>query len=274
MEEMSPGIVRRFWWRTGQRARLALACLGVLAVLAVTGAAGFSGDASPLPSAASAPAATVPRGASFEVTVRTVTDVDRFEGVEADTGRQLTARVAGVSPADCWQSQSRAAAETLLRGKTVRLTVKTESDELVVDVQLPDGTDYARAAVGEGAAFAELTARGELAPVEAEARKARRGLWSTGCNGPADITLVAPSSVPTSSSAPLTTTAPPPVVTTTRQPPKPPIVTIEPPSDEEWLARFVGKRCFPEGARRASPEGTEIVCVRGDRGQLRWQRED
>ncbi|MGW6447352.1 thermonuclease family protein [Lentzea sp. NPDC055074] len=280
----SPGIVRRFWWRSGQRARLAIACTGVLGVLAVTGAAGFSGQDRPGVLAPAA-AAAVHRGDSFEVTVRAVSDVDSFEGVEPDTGRAFGARVAGVSPAPCWQSQSLAVAENLLRGKKVRLTVKKEgetaTDRLVVDVRLPDGSDYAKTIVGDGTASADLAARGDLAADETAARQQRRGLWSTGCKGYQDDLLGTTSSVPlTSSTTPVpttTTTTPPPPPPPTQKPtpkPPPPPETTEPDDDAEWLGRFVGKRCFLKGATKTSPKGSQVVCTRGARDQLRWQRAD
>ncbi|MET9224327.1 hypothetical protein [Lentzea sp. NPDC003310] len=279
-----PGIVRRLWWRADQRARFAVACLGVLSVLGVTGAVGFGGDERPV--ARDVPGVAVHRGDSFEVTVSTVSDVDSFEGVELDSGRVFGARVAGISPAPCWKSQSLAAAENLLRGKKVRLTVKADgdsgTDRLPVDVRLPDGGDYARAIVSDGVASADLAARGELAPVEMDAKRQRRGLWAGGCTGYNDY------AVPTTTTTPEpTTTTPPPTTTTTTtpppppppppttRPPAPPPPTLEPPDeDAEWLARFVGKRCFIEGARRTSPNGTEIVCDRGARDQLRWRRAD
>ncbi|MDX3659189.1 hypothetical protein PV646_17925 [Streptomyces sp. ID05-26A] len=286
----SPGFVRRLWWRSDQRARLAIACAGVLGVLAVTGAAGFSGAAPPGQRSGPAAAAAVHRGDSFEVTVRTVSDVDSFEGVEPDTGRAFGARVYGVNRAACWQSQSLAAAENLLRGKKVRLTVKSESEgdaesgRLLVDVQLPDGSDYARTIVAEGSTSADLAARGDLVPEEMAARQQRRGLWSTGCERYEVDPVVTTSSVPPTSSTttpvPTTTTTnalpPPPPVRPTKKPAPepPPTETTEPDDDAEWLSRFVGKRCVVEGATRTSPKGTEVVCARDARGQLRWQRAD
>jgi endonuclease YncB( thermonuclease family) len=279
----SPGIVRRFWWRSGQRTRLAIACAGVLGALAVTGAAGFSGDARP--AERGGPGVAVHRGDSFEVTVRAVSGVDLFEGVEPDTGRVFGARVAGVNAAPCWLSQSLAAAENMLRGKKVRLTAKSDgdtgTDRLLVDVELPDGSDYAQTVVGEGTASADLAARGDLAPVESAARQQRRGLWAGGCTGYRDDVLATPSSTPQTSTTTTpvpttTTTPPPPVITTTieKPAPQPPPTTTEEPGDEEWLGRFVGRRCFLEGATKTSPKGTEIVCTRGPKGQLRWQRAD
>lgn len=277
-----PGIVRRLWWRSGQRARLAIACAGVLGVLAVTGAAGFGGDTAP-PAGRAAPGPVVHRGDSFEVTVRSVSEVDVFEAVEPESGRVFGARVAGVNAAPCWQSQSLAAAENLLRGKKVRLTVKkdgdTGTDRLLVDVQLPGGSDYARTIVGEGLASADLAARGELAPAESAARRERRGLWAGGCTGYPDDALPTTSSLPpttTTTPVPTTTTTPPPPPPATTAPPAPqppPVTTEEPDDDAEWLNRFVGKRCFIEGARRTSPKGTEIECARGPKG-LRWRRVD
>lgn len=276
----SPGAVRRFWWRTSQRTRFTIACFGVLTALAVTGVAGFAGGAS---TEERRPAAAVHRGDSFEVTVHTVSEVDSFQGVEPATGRFFDARVAGLShTADCWQSESRDTAQKLLRGRTVRLTVNADGDDgLVVDVRLPDGTDYARKIVDEGVAVADVSSRRELATVELTARREHRGLWAAGCAHEDDAPLTTASVTPTSSSssttAPTTTTTTTTTTTeTTEEPseePSEPVTSTPPPSDDEWIDRIVGKRCFVEGATRTSPKGTDVVCARSGKG-LRWRRAD
>lgn len=283
IHEKRPGIVRRFWWRTNQQARLAVACLGVLTALAVTGVAGFS-DGLP-DERGGGPDAAAHRDDTFEVTVHTVSEVDLFQGVEPATGLFFDARVAGLSPAaNCWQAESRTAAQNLLRGKIVRLTVKKDgdsgNDRLVVDVRLPDGTDYAQTIVDQGMAPADLGDRRELAPAESAARQERRGLWAAGC-AYVDDAPITTSSVPLpSSSTPVTTTTTTTTVTTEEPPEEPspsssPVTsTSSPTPTDEWVDRMVGRRCFIEGARRTSPKGNDVVCTRNGKEQLRWRRAD
>jgi endonuclease YncB( thermonuclease family) len=258
-------------------------CLGVLTVLVTTGAAGFvGGDTGPRKREEAGRAPTVHRGDSFEVTVHTVSDVDLFEGVELATGLSFDARVAGLRRvADCWLAESRTTAQNLLRGKTVRLTVKNDvdpgADLIAVDVQLPNGVDYARTIVQDGVARADPAARDELAPVESAARQERRGLWAADCI--LDSSTATPSSTPSSSTpAPTTTTT---TTTTAPEPSAPPRPTLSltplpPPSsdDDEWDGILLGKVCFKEGARRTNRDGEEMVCTRNGRNQLRWRRAD
>ncbi|MFJ5986246.1 hypothetical protein [Lentzea sp. NPDC092896] len=271
------GIVRRFWWRTSQPARLAIGCFGVVTVLAATGAVAFSGDALSRERGNAGLEASGFRGDSIQVTVREVTEVDLFEGAEPITGRVVRARVAGLRPAaGCWVAESRATAQDLLRGKDVRLVVRRDdaSDRILVDVELPDGTDYARTVVSGGVVQADLAARGELAPDESGARLGRVGLWAAGC-APGAVTSA--SSTPPSSSAPSSSTTT--VVTTTTEtstppppPPPPPTTTSAP--DEQWDDSRLGKFCLIEGARRTTKDGYEIVCSRNGKNQLRWRRGD
>jgi len=284
-----PGIVRRFWWRTNQQARLAIACLGLLATfvpLATAGAAGLPGDGLAQTRGSAALEAALNRGDAIEVTVYTVSGVDSFEGMEPATGLFFRAQVSGLRRlSDCWLTESRAAAQNLLRGKNARLVVKKDgisgSDRIAVDVQLPDGSDYARTIVHEGVASADLTARGELAPVEITARQERRGLWAAGCafDEPATASSVPPSSsASSSSSAPVsttTTTAAPTSASSAHRSSSPSATSSsEPPPDDEWVRDIVGKRCLIEGAKRKSPKGNEVVCARNDKDQLRWRRAD
>ncbi|MGI5499028.1 hypothetical protein [Lentzea sp. CA-135723] len=278
------GAVRRFWWRAGQPARLAIGCLGVVAALAVTGAVAFSGDDLSRHRGSDGLEASGFRGDSLRVTVRSVTEVDLFEGADPVTGRVVLAQVAGVRPmSGCWVAESRGAAQDLLLGKDVRLVVKRDDtsggDRILVDVELPDGADYARTVVSGGAVQADLAARGELASDESGARLGRLGLWAAACAPGANTTPV--SLPPTSSSvpSPTTTTAPTATTGTTLPepppPPKPKPTTTEPgPPDEEWDDARLGKLCLFEGARRTTKDGYEIVCSRNGKNQLRWRRAD
>jgi endonuclease YncB( thermonuclease family) len=263
--------------------------LGVFTALLTTGAAGFFGGALPQQHHRSSGGteAAVHRGDAFEVTVRSVSDVDSFEGMEPATGLPFRARVAGIRRmADCRQAESRTAAQNLLRGKTVWLTVRKEgttgADEIPVDVRLPDGADYAQTVVHDGVALADISSRGELASVEAAAREERRGMWVAGCVG--DAVTAPSSSAPSSSSssAPATSTT---TATSTPRPessePAPPEPTetttssaAPPGGDDEWMNARLGKPCLIEGTRRTSPNGNELVCARNAKGQLRWRRAD
>lgn len=257
-----------------------MTCLGVLTALATTAAAGFLGGTTPQQRGpAGADTTAMHRGDSFEVTVRTVSDVDLFEGVEPASGVLFRARVAGVGRiADCWLAQSRDTAQNLLSGKIVRLTVKKDvdpdSDRIVVDVQLPNGLDYAQTLVHDGMAPADVATRDELAQVETVARHEHRGLWASACTQ-----IVSTTSSPISSSTPAPTTT-----TTSSTPessaPEPPTsqvpapTTTTPESDDSWDDIWLGKTCFKEGARRKAANGNEMVCVRNGKNQLRWRRAD
>jgi endonuclease YncB( thermonuclease family) len=286
VDRKRPGPVRRLWWRTPQPARLAIMCLGVLSALVTTGAAGFLGDDLPRAPGNSGIEA-VHRGDAFEVTVHTVSDVDLFEGVEPATGVFFHAQVAGIRRiSNCWLAESRDSAQNLLRGKTVWLTVKKDggsgTNEIPVDVKLPDGADYAQTVVHDGAATADMSTRGELMSVEAAARVERRGVWATAC-APGAVPAT-PSSTPSSSSSsssspvPTTTTTAAPVPTSSPESsPAPPVTTTSsPPSDDddEWIVARLGKPCLIEGARRTSPKGSELTCSRDGKDRLRWRRAD
>lgn len=256
-------------------------CLGVLTALVTTGAAGFVGDADPQAREKAKTGTAVHRGDSFEVTVHTVSDVDLFEGVESATGLFFDARVAGLRRvADCWLAESRATAQNLLRGKTVRLTVKNDvdpgNDVIAVDVRLPNGADYAQTIVHDGVARADVAARDELASVESAARQERRGLWAAECVS--DVVTTTPSSTTSSSTSTTTTTTTTtaPAPESSAPPPPSPTITSPPPSDDDdaWDDIWLGKMCFKEGARRTNRNGEEMVCTRNGRNQLRWRRAD
>ncbi|GGM88081.1 hypothetical protein GCM10011609_26020 [Lentzea pudingi] len=272
-----PGIVRRLWWRSGQGPRLAVAGLSVITTVAATGAVTFGGDAFPVARGSSGLEQSARGGDSVEATVREVSEVDSFEGVEPDTGLPFRARVAGVRrDTDCWLAESRAAARELLLGKEVRLLVRRDGtsggDQVVVDVVLPDGRDYARTVVRDGAAPADPSSREELAPVEAAARQDRRGRWAAGCEVVETPVSSAPSSTAPSTST-TTTTVP---VTTTEASPQPssspPSPTSSSQADGPRPAALAGTRCDREGERGTTIAGRELVCTRNDKGELRWRR--
>ncbi len=260
--------------------------LGVLTVLATTGAAGVIGGADRQDPREARPDVAVHRGDDFEVTVRSVSDVDSFEGSEPATGLSFHAKVAGINLiTQCWLAESRATAEKLLLGKTVWLTVKKDAisgdDEIAVDVRLPDGADYGQAVVHAGMATADMSTRGELLSVEATARVERRGVWAASC-APGAVTATsssAPTSTTTTAPTTTTTTTVPPTTETSEEPPPPPSSSPDRPlpdddDEKEWVDARLGKLCFIEGARRTSPGGTELICARNNRNVLRWRRAD
>lgn len=277
---MRAGAIRLSWWRAKQHARIAVAGLGVLIALATTAAVGFAGGASPGDRGSAGLGPAVHGGDSLDVTVQTVSEVDLFEGVESATGLSFHARVSGLRRVDgCWLTESREIARSLLRGKNVRLTVKrgggAGSDRIMVDVRLPDGSDYASTVVHEGVVRADLTAREELAPDESSARQERVGLWAAGCA--TDQPSATPSVQPSSSTQD-TSTVPPsaPTTTTVEAPPAPVPPSSEPPatstSSEPPADDRVGRPCLIEGMRTTSPKGNELVCARNAKNQLRWRR--
>lgn len=254
-------------------------CLGVLTALATTAAAGFLGDTSPRERGPSGRDTAVHRGDSFEVIVHTVSDVDLFEGVEPATGLPFHARVTGLGRiADCWLAESRATAQNLLRGKTVRLTVKKDvdpgSDRIAVDVQLPNGLDYAQTIVHDGMAPADVSTRDELAQVETVARQENRGLWAAACIRIETTTSAPSSSTPSPTTTTTTTTTSVPESSAPRPSAPRPTLTSSPPPDDSFDHIWLGKLCFKEGARRKAANGDEMVCARNGKNQLRWRRAD
>ncbi|MFS8096770.1 thermonuclease family protein [Lentzea alba] len=250
--------------------------LGVLTALVTTAAAGFVDGTPPREHGSAESSPALHRGDAFEVTVREVSDVDSFEGLEPATGLFFHARVAGIRrTAGCWLTESRAAAQNLLRGKNVRLTVKNDgvpgNGEIAVDVQLPDGSDYAKTVVREGMASVDPASRDELATVEVTAREERRGLWAAACVTSTTTAASTTSSTPSPTTT-TTTPAPEPSAPPSWSVPRIPTTSVTPPSD--FVDPRLGKLCFIEGSRRTSQDGTEMVCARNAKNQLRWQRAD
>lgn len=268
-----PGIVRRLWWRSGQGPRLAVAGLSVITTVAATGAVTFDGDAFPTARGSSGLEQSARGGDSVEATVRDVSEVDSFEGVEPDTGLPFRARVAGVRRVtDCWLAESRAAARELLLGKEVRLLVRRDGtsggDQVVVDVVLPDGRDYARTVVRDGVAPADPDGREDLAPVESAAREDRRGRWAARC----EVVETTVSSTPSPPAPSTTTTAP---VTTGSSPepsPSSPSPTSSSQADGPPPVVLAGTRCDREGDLGTTITGREMICARTAKDELRWRR--
>ncbi|MEU0880988.1 hypothetical protein ABZ345_20475 [Lentzea sp. NPDC005914] len=275
--EGRPAIVRLFWWRSSQSARLAMTCLGVVTAVATTGAVGFATEVLPQHHRSDGLEAAVHRGDSFEAVVHTVSEVDTFDGVEPATGLFFRARVAGLLRTGCRPAESREAAQNLLRGRNVRLMVRKDggfdSDLMTVDVVLPDGTDYAHTIVHDGVAPADLTARDDLAVADSEARQERRGLWAVSCATNEQVTASAAPSEPSSFAPTLTTTTTAATTTTEPAPSSSEVTPTSAPSrGGSWLDVLLGRQCYVEGARRTSANGDEMVCERTGRDQLRWRR--
>lgn len=245
--------------------------------LAGTGLAVIGGQDAPAPAlSALVPFATTPRSGDPTVTVRTVSAVDQFESVDAVSGELVRVRVAGIrSTTSCWQADSLNFARDVLQDKKVRLIVnakaRTSDGPLPARVLLPEGQDFALAALAAGAALAGATeVDPRLLAAETDARANRRGLWANSC---------APSQVrPSTSELPLsTTTSPPPSSDdTTASPPAPTdpttttaTTTPSPPADVQQDAR-AGRLCSPEGATGVNDNDREFTCTRTLTGSLRW----
>jgi endonuclease YncB( thermonuclease family) len=280
-----PGPLRRLWWRSTSTTRLSVAVLGVLLSMTAT-ALTMNDTAQPArnktgPLAASA----TPRPDDPGVTVRSVSAVDLFNGVDETTGDLIEVRVTGIrSTAPCWAEDALGFARTTLDGKKVWLLkgghdARDPEGRLLAKVLLPTGQDYTEVAVAAGAGSADAGSDERLRATEAEARHARRGVWASSC---APTT----SSVPESSGPPLASTSTPstpgtPGTTTgsatTTAPvvvPPPPAVTTSPapqPPDDVQRGVEMGAACSPEGARGVTAKGQDVRCKR--KGEdLRWMK--
>ncbi|MDX8052289.1 hypothetical protein SK571_23125 [Lentzea sp. BCCO 10_0798] len=250
--------------------------MSVVTTVATTGAIAFNGVAVPGMRGSSDLEANLRRGDSVQVTVHEVSEVDSFEGAEPGTGLLVRARVAGVRRVgDCWQAESRAAARNLLLGKEVRLVIRRDdssgSDHVMVDVLLPNGDDYARTVVLDGAASADPSIREDLAPVESDARHERRGVWATTCD-PAGTEVTATGAPSTSAQTTTITATTVPALTESPPPPSSSVTRSSTPPDDLRVDVLRGRRCASEGERRTSIIGGEMVCARNEKDELRWRR--
>ncbi|MDX3659076.1 hypothetical protein PV646_17360 [Streptomyces sp. ID05-26A] len=82
-------------------------------------------------------------------------------------------------PAPCWAEDARAFAEATLLNTPVRFSSVTPGE---INLELPDGTDYALLAVREGVLRAQ-GASGPFVDAELAAAAGKRGLWGAPCNG-------------------------------------------------------------------------------------------
>jgi endonuclease YncB( thermonuclease family) len=160
-------------------------------------------------------------------TVDKVVDGGTLELAGSD-GSHRTVHVRGVSVAtgnDCYATETLAWAVTTLTGTTIRITADTATG---VALALPDGTDYATAALQGGyAKYATDAISTSLQAAETLARQANAGLWGAPCDGVIDAGTPQPPQPPAPPQpAPSTkktkTQAPPPAPdTTTEDAPEP-----------------------------------------------------
>lgn len=282
-----PGLLRRFWWSGTQKRRLVVVSASALVSLAGTGLVVIGGgEASPTPTpavAARLPVITTSKPVSSTdlanpvdpavavVTVRTVSAVDLFDGVDTTSGDPIRVRVADIRPAStCWQAESVDFARGALLGKEVRVVMsargRASDGRLLASVWLSEGRDFALTALAAGAALAGAEVNSELLGAEAGARANQRGLWANGCSS-----SQAPTSSSTGEPTTTATTTAPRSEETTKQPTSVPVdpTTTTPPPDVQQGAQ-VGQPCAPEGAIGTDRNGRELTCrptlIRG----LRW----
>lgn len=101
------------------------------------------------------------------------------------SGGTARVRIFAIDSPETKQNYGREAgdlARSLLMGATVELRVQTKDryQRLVAEVVLPDGRDYGRIMLAEGAAwhYKAYDKREELDAIERDAREAKRGLWA------------------------------------------------------------------------------------------------
>ncbi|PRY46235.1 excalibur calcium-binding domain-containing protein [Umezawaea tangerina] len=157
-------------------------------------------------SSATSTASTTSSVAPPPVRVREV--VDGRTIVDAGGARVLVSGLA--APGECWARAAVEFATTSLSGKQIRI-VTAAGDR--AGVLLPDGTDFAVAALSKGMARAESTADSALTAAQTAAEKAGLGLWGEPCKGsdvvppPAPVVPPVPPAPPTPTPAAV---APPP----------------------------------------------------------------
>lgn len=279
---IEPGVLRRLWWRTTQRKRVAVTCLSMLLSLAGTSLVLAGGGQAPKPAAVTAfPSITTPRPADPTVTVRTVSAVDTFEGVGTASGELIEVRVAGIrSISPCWQDESLGFARDALHDKTVRLVLSGTGSgpdgRRIARVLLPDGDDFAQSALNAGAALVGTgNVSAELLRTEVDARANRRGLWARACAPTQAGTST--SELPVSTTTTTTTSAAPAPGTATVPTPAPPeqtttttttTTTTSRPADVQQGVQ-AGRPCRPEGSLGVTDQGKDMTCRRTLTG-LRW----
>ncbi|MGW6441621.1 hypothetical protein [Lentzea sp. NPDC055074] len=149
---------------------MARRCVTVLVALLITACAAPAPEPPPVPTRSSPPS---PEPASLLLAA-----VIDGRTVQFSNGARLRISLLA-PPAACWAAEARAFAEATLLNTPVRFTSVTPGE---VNLELPDGTDYALLAVREGVLRAE-GASGPFVDAELEAALAKRGLWGAPCNG-------------------------------------------------------------------------------------------
>lgn len=285
-----PGPLRRLWWRSTSTTRLSVAALGVLLSMTATALA-MNDTAQPAQNQAGLSASSTPGPDDPGVTVRAVSAVDLFNGVDETTGDLIEVRVAGIrSTAPCWVEGALAFARTTLDGKKVWLlkgdnVARDPEGRLLAKVMLPTGQDYTEVVVATGAGSVDAGSDERLRAAEAEARQARRGVWASSCapttssapegSGPTSASASAPSApgTPGTPGSPGTTTGSATTTAPVVVPPPPPATTSPPPQPPDDVQRGVemGAACSPEGARGVTVKGQDVRCMR--KGEdLRWMK--
>lgn len=125
-----------------------------------------------------------PAAPTGTVTVERVVSGDEL--VVSDGSQEFTVRVAGIDAPDvttdqCWSKESRSFAERNLQGERVSTGGSVVGEGVSVSVTLPDGADFATAAVEAGMARAVSSI--DLTTAEQRARTAGAGLWGKYCEG-------------------------------------------------------------------------------------------
>ncbi|MDT8910316.1 excalibur calcium-binding domain-containing protein [Amycolatopsis sp. PS_44_ISF1] len=216
-----------------------LAALGVFAVLFVLGA--IFGRAPEPPTARPVAAPASPPPVTF--TVDKVTDGATLELAGSD-GTHRTVHVLGLTVptgTNCHAAETQTWATAGLVGNAVRLTTDTASG---VALTLPDGTDYATAAITGGfAKYATDAVSTSLRGLQDTAKQSAVGLWSAPCNGTIDAPTPAPPAPPATPAPP----AAPPVVEETTAPAEEP----DPAPDDPAPVYY--KNCAAAKAAHAAP---------------------
>lgn len=156
---------------------------------AAQGAAGVAQGGVPGP--AGAPASQYEQTPPAKAPVQVIASARVIKVPDGDTvtveysGRTSRVRVFAIDCPETKQNYGREAgdlARSLLMGADVEVRVQTEDryKRLVAEIVLPDGRDYGRIMLAEGAAwhYKAYDKRGELDAIEADARQAERGLWA------------------------------------------------------------------------------------------------
>lgn len=154
---------------------MARRCVIVLVALFITACAAPPSDPPPAVPSSASRAAGERSAMAGALTVSAVVD---GRTVQFSNGARFRISLLA-EPAACWAEDARAFAEATLLNTPVRYTSVTPGE---INLELPDGTDYALLAVREGVLRAQ-GASGPFVEAELSAALAKRGLWGAPCNG-------------------------------------------------------------------------------------------